>query len=313
MKYNQDQQIVLMNEFIDSLSIERNLSSNTLYAYKNDIYNMIKWLKMRHYTSVDEKSVQDYFFYLQNEIELSARTIRRKYVAIQQYFHYVNTVLNSNEVFFRFSTRRFQLPKTLPKTLSTDEIQNLISSVSLEYQSATSEYKQRLAIRNMCIIELLFCLGLRIGEVSALNMTDYHEEDNTLLIHGKGNKERLLFISAPVVSQKLKLWIRTRSSWNPVDDAIFITRYGKRLGIYGIEHTFQKYRQMADINPHSTPHYLRHSFATQLLNNGASIRDVQELMGHNSIATTQIYTEVSLTRKKEILERYNGRNFMNPV
>lgn len=313
MKYNEEQLEKLMNDFIDGLSVERNLSANTLYAYKNDITNFLKWLKEGGGDSLDGKQIQEYFSVLQNERGLSARTIRRKYVSIQQYTQYINGELDRNEVFFRFSTRKFQVPRTLPKTLSTEEISSLITAVSLEYQEAKTDYKRTLAVRNMSMIELLFCLGLRIGEVAALNIEDYCESEDSLLIHGKGNKERILFISSPAVSQKLKLWLCTRPEMNPQDEAMYVNRYGQRLGIYGIENIFRKYRKMAGINPHSTPHYLRHSFATQLLNNGAGIRDVQELMGHSSIATTQIYTEVSLARKKEVLEKYNGRNFMDPV
>lgn len=92
---------------------------------------------------------------------------------------------------------------------------------------------------------------------------------------------------------------------------MFVNKSGGRLSIFSIENIYYKYRELSKINPHSTPHYLRHSLATQLLNNGANIRDVQELMGHNSIVTTQIYTEVSLNRQKEVLMKYNGRNFMS--
>lgn len=313
MKYNQHQQETLIDNFIDSLLVERNLSPKTLYAYKNDLTNLSNWLSMRQYTEINARSIYEYFFYLQNEIELSARSIRRKYVSIQQYCQYIKNVLNTNETFFSFTARRFQLPKTLPKTLSKEEIKNLISITTEEYQQSSSEYKTRLAIRNMCIIELLFCLGLRVGEVSALNVTDYNPEENTVLIHGKGRKERMLFISSPVVCQKLKLWLRTREEMDPKGNAVFINRNGERLGIYGIEKIFSKYRYLSGINPDATPHYLRHSFATQLLNNGANIRDVQELMGHSSIATTQIYTEISVARKREVLEKYNGRNFINPL
>ncbi len=313
MRYQKEQQELLINEFINTLLIQRNLSPNTLYAYKNDLLGMSNWFRIRKYSQFNAKGIQDYFFYLQNEIELSARSIRRKYVSIQQYCQYIKNTLNLNETFFSFTARKFQLPRTLPKTLSMEEIKNLISATSMEFQSVSTDYKRRLSIRNMCIIELLFCLGLRIGEISALDLCDYNRDENTLLIHGKGNKERMLFISSPVVCQKMKLWIRTRDELQPKDNAIFVNHRGDRLGIYGIEKIFYKYRQLSGINPHSTPHYLRHSFATQLLNNGANIRDVQELMGHNSIATTQIYTEISITRKKEILEKYNGRNFINPV
>lgn len=312
MIYNQHQQEILIQDFIDALLVERNLSPKTLYAYKNDLLNLSNWLNMRRYMEINARSIYEYFFYLQNEIELSPRSIRRKYVTIQQYCQYIKNVLNTNETFFSFTARKFQLPQALPKTLSKEEIKNLISVTTEEYRQASSEYKARLAIRNMCIIELLFCLGLRVGEVSALDVADYDPEENTVLIHGKGRKERMLFISSPIVCQKLKLWIKTREEMEPKDNAVFINRRGERLGIYGIEKIFSKYRYLSGINPDSTPHYLRHSFATQLLNNGANIREVQELMGHSSIATTQIYTEISIARKKEVLEKYNGRNFIDP-
>lgn len=128
-------------------------------------------------------------FYMQNEIELAPRSIRRKYVSIQQYCDYLRMVLNLNEIFFRFTARKFQLPRTLPRTLSREEIKELILAATFQYQQAWSEYKERLAVRNMCIIELLFCLGLRVGELSALDMADYWPEENTVLIRGKGRKE----------------------------------------------------------------------------------------------------------------------------
>lgn len=162
----------------------------------------------------------------------------------------------------------------------------------------------------MCIIECLFCLGLRVGEAAALDVNDYNSGDSSILVRGKGNKERMLFISSKIVCQKLNAWLMLRRELQPLDSALFVTKNGKRMSIYSIENVFYKYQKIAQINSNATPHSLRHSFATQLLNNGAGIRDVQELLGHSSIVTTQIYTEVSLTRKKEVLLKYNGRNFI---
>ena len=189
MEYNKEQQEVLIQDFIDMLFVQRNLSSNTLYAYKNDLQNFSRWLERRHYGDINDRSIYEYFFYMQNEIELAPRSIRRKYVSIQQYCDYLRMVLNLNEIFFRFTARKFQLPRTLPRTLSREEIKELILAAAFQYQQARSEYKERLAVRNMCIIELLFCLGLRVGELSALDMADYRPEENTVLIHGKGRKE----------------------------------------------------------------------------------------------------------------------------
>ena len=189
MEYNKEQQEVLIQDFIDMLFVQRNLSSNTLYAYKNDLQNFSRWLERRHYGDINDRSIYEYFFYMQNEIELAPCSIRRKYVSIQQYCDYLRMVLNLNEIFFRFTARKFQLPRTLPSTLSREEIKELILAATFQYQQARSEYKERLSVRNMCIIELLFCLGLRVGELSALDMADYRPEENTVLIHGKGRKE----------------------------------------------------------------------------------------------------------------------------
>lgn len=313
MIFDFDEQQTILKDFIGNLSVERNLAKKTLKAYRCDVSCLLDWCKVRKIESLDDKAVFSYFQYLQDEIELSGKSIKRKYVSLRQYFQFINMERGDNEIFFRFSSRKFQIPKSLPKTLSLDEIRILISATSVEYTAATSDFRRRQSIRNMCIIEILFCLGLRIGEVEALNLEDYNKDDCSILIHGKGSKERMLFISSPIVCQKLQLWIMTRKEMNPVDSALFINKYGERLSIFSIENIFYKYRKQSNINPKATPHYMRHSFATQLLNNGAGIRDVQELLGHNSIVTTQIYTEISLNRKREVLTKYNGRNFIKPI
>lgn len=310
MNYNYEKQMTLLDQFIERLSVERNLTKNTLHAYKCDINSLLIWLHKQECVELDQNSILQYFTHLQDELELAPRSIKRKYVSIQQYGHFLNEHYNSNEIFFRFSSRKYQIPRNLPKTLSMNEIKALISTVTDEYHQSNSEYHKRLTIRDMCIIELLFCLGLRIGEVAGLNVDDYRQEDGTLLIRGKGNKERILFISSPIVSQKMRLWLTIRAEMDLQTSALFVSKLNRRLSIYSIENIYYKYRKLAQINPKSTPHYLRHSFATQLLNNGASIRDVQELLGHSSIVTTQIYTEVSMNRKREVLDKYNGRNFI---
>ena len=310
MKYSYEQLSQQTTLFLQLLSVERNLSNRTLNAYNSDLHCFMCWCRNSQVETLDQNTILSYFHYLQSTLKQKASSIQRKYISIRQFFHYINQEGLSTERFFRFSTRKFQLPKNLPRTLTTAEIRKLISVADAQVCRSQSSFHKILNIRNSVVIELLFCLGLRIGEISALNLAHYDSEDRTLLIHGKGRKERLLYISSPEVIKKLNNWLNIRNELHPVTDAIFLNRYGNRLSIYGIEYLFHKYRDLSSINPSSTPHYLRHSFATQLLNNGASIRDVQELLGHASIVTTQIYTEVSIDRRRQVLERYNARNFL---
>lgn len=308
MKFEKTRQETDIREFIHHLTLERNLSDNTIKAYYSDLSGLMNWMEMDHKEELNSAALSGYFFHLQMERKMAARSIRRKYVSIQQYCVFLNQKYSTGERFLNFSSRRFQLPKTLPKTLTNEEIKRLISSVNEEYQEASSDHARKLCIRNMCIIELLFCLGLRVGEISAMNLEDYRQDEHAVLIHGKGNKERILYIPSPAVIQKMDRWLSLRAESQADSSAVFISRRGTRLSIYSIENVFYKYRNRARINPSATPHYLRHSFATQLLNNGAGIRDVQELLGHSSLMTTQIYTEVSMSRKIEVMMKYNGRN-----
>ena len=163
----------------------------------------------------------------------------------------------------------------------------LIYLTEMEVSLADSEFKKMLAVRNDCMIDLIYSLGLRIGEASAMNVEDYNSREYSVRIRGKGSKERLLYISSMEVREKMARWLEVREKMEPSDHAVFLNKYGDRISIYGIEKIFYKYRDMAGITSEATPHSLRHSFATQLLNNGAGIRDVQELLGHKSIVTTR--------------------------
>ncbi len=164
-------------------------------------------------------------------------------------------------------------------------------------------------IRDAAILDILISTGTRICEVAALKVEDIMFNERTILIHGKGRKQRLIYISSPITWQRLKNWLKVRKeNFSLSHDYVFINRYQDPISIYAIEDIFTKYKKLAKINVNSTPHYLRHTFATNLLANGADIRVVQELLGHSSISTTEIYTEVTNTRKIKALKKYNYRN-----
>lgn len=350
MKFEYGRLAALADAFLERLMLERNLSGRTLKAYGSDLNGLLSWLRTGRRRELDADSIAAYFLYLQRDKKLCAATIRRKYTVIAQFCAFLRKTCGLSEELFCFSVRRFQLPKRLPKTLSNREVGLLLKTVEREYECLGTEQAKLRSVRDLCVLELLFTLGLRIGEVSGLDVTDYDADEASVLIRGKGCKERLLFISSETTAERVNAWLRLRRQFaagtagaerkaaangkagskrraeakmgveteaetgakavTAQSGPMFLNRSGGRLSIYGVENIFYKYRERAHINPAATPHFLRHSFATQLLNNGANIRDVQELMGHSSIVTTQIYTEISLTRKKEVLRKYNARNFL---
>ncbi len=233
--------------------------------------------------------------------------LKRKYVSLKMLFKHIHKDNHDNNP---FSNIQLNLPlsKTLPKTLTMHEVSQLLQVVIKEKEEATTDFAYSQATRNLAILCLLVSCGMRISEVQTLNLGDYLEKDKVLLIRGKGNKERLTYISSTMVYKNIADYMKLRNSIKTDSDAIFLNKYGSRLSIYSIENLFKKYQGMSRINPNATPHYLRHTFATKLLDNGADLRSVQELLGHASIVTTQIYTAVSLERKKSVLKKFNIMN-----
>lgn len=310
MEFHYEQQKQLINQFLLTISIERNLSAKTICAYRYDLMSLVKWIYSQGQKEISSTTILEYLSSLQNISNLKPRSIYRKHVSIRQFCEFLLQEGYTKETFFHFSIGRFQLPKNLPRTLTKQELTNLIQSTEQEYAILSSSYRKIICLRDMSIIEMLFCLGLRISEVSNLLLEDFDYHTKSILIRGKRNKERILYIPSSIVLNKLLNWLSARNYLNPATSHIFVNKYGKQLSIFGIENIFNKYKAISRINPNATPHYLRHSFASHLLNNGANLRDVQELLGHASIATTQIYTEVTLERKKFVMKKYNERNFL---
>lgn len=297
-----------ITNYINTLKIERNLSEKSIKAYYSDLSSFSIWIKNSDSNIIELDLINLYISWLQNTKQLKDTSIKRKYVTLKSFFKYL---LNKKLIEFSpFENMRisFKTTKKLPKTLSSQDIIKLLKSPIDDLNNIKTEFRKTICIRNAAIIELLYCIGIRIGELVNIDLNDINFIDQTLLIKGKGRKERLLYISSPDVIDILKNWINLRSNLNPKCDALFINKYGNNISIYSIEDIYDKYRKLAKLDSKSTPHYLRHTFATELLNNGADIRAVQEILGHSSITTTQIYTEVSTERKKQVLLKFNARN-----
>lgn len=291
-------------EYLKHLKVSRNLDSKSIKAYRFDLEQFASWLEAEQIEVIDTSVTIRFFEYLQNTKNLKDTTIKRKVISLKAFFNYAY----GDSIFLK--NMRFKSEKRLPKTLSLHEIVKILKTLDIELSDMKSLFHRNICLRDNAIIELLFCTGIRIGELSNIKLEDIDFITNTMLIHGKGRKQRMLFISSPVVLKKIRNWISIRKELSPKCEYLFINKYGNKLSIYSIENIFYKYRDLSEINKKATPHFLRHTFATCLLENGADIREVQEILGHSSISTTEIYTEVSTKRKQQVLSKYNARNML---
>ncbi len=288
-----------------SIKKDRSLSLNTKKAYILDTNHFYNWCLKFNYNICTIDILKEYFSML--AISLSDNTIRRKYISLKLFMDFIRLPKKLPNPFSDFKIR-YSRKKTLPKTLSQNEISALLTSSLDEYDNANTEFRKKIAYRNHVILLLLAATGVRICEISNLRISDINLNDHSMLIRGKGNKERLTFLSSKIISNRLAKWLKIRSKFQPKASSLFLNKYGETLSIFSIENIFSRYKILSNINKRATPHYMRHSFATELLNNGADLRSVQELLGHSSILTTQIYTEVSIHRKKQVLTNYNAIN-----
>ena len=278
----------------------KNLSVKTLKAYSSDLTQFFKYEQ-----NIIHPDICGFISYLNSEIKLRDTSIRRKIITLKSFYNY----LIDSEIIdiypFEKLKIKFKQERKLPKTLSVTEISKILKCFEIEITTLSS-FALKTYKRNAALIDLLISTGIRIGEAASITLSDIMTSERTILIHGKGRKQRLIFISSNVTWDRLKTLIRERK--NSACPYLFVNRYGRPLSIHGIENIYKKYVKKAQINTKSTPHYLRHTFATNLLANGADLRSVQEILGHASVATTQIYTEVTAARKKQVLKKFNYRN-----
>ena len=287
-------------QFLNHLQVTKNLTSKTLMAYKGDLTQFISLEK-----DLINPHICEYITYLSDELKLKDTSIRRKIVTIKNFYEYLEYQEFIDSSPFSKLKFKFRQERRLPKTLSIKEISLLLNCFDIETNNLT-DFKRLLFIRDSALLDLLISTGIRIGEAASITLDDIIHSERTILIHGKGRKQRLIYISSPVTWERLNLLIKHRKKAN--GHYLFTNSKGQPLSIYGIESIYKKYAEKAKINTKSTPHYLRHTFATNLLANGADLRSVQEILGHSSVSTTQIYTEVTTNRKKQVLKKYNLRN-----
>lgn len=293
------------SEFIAVTSSTKNLSSKTIIAYDSDLRDFNRFIVDKE---LSEETVLAYIQELSQRRKLKDTTINRKLIVLKMFFKFLYTQKYIETNFFENLTFKFKKEKKLPKILSVTEASKLLKCSENQRLAAKSDFEIWKSSRNLALIDILVSTGIRIAEAAEISLSDIIMSERVILIHGKGRKQRLIFISCSETWSNLIRWIKVRKSRPTATDKLFVNRYGEQISIHGIEYIYRSVKEIAHINFNSTPHYLRHTFATNLLANGADIRSVQEILGHSSVSTTEIYTEVTAKRKKQVLKKYNYRN-----
>jgi integrase/recombinase XerC/integrase/recombinase XerD len=291
---------LLITEFLNDLKATRNLLDRTIKAYQYDLNDFISKIDIKNDIVVETKN------YLYEAFErLKSKTIIRKIITLKMFFKFLSS---KDTLSNPFDSIKLNIRKeyVLPKVLSIDEIRKILVKLAADVDCAKTDFAKFETIRNLALFDLLISTGIRIGEASLIKMCDIDFINHSILINGKGRKQRIIYISSIETWKNIINWVKYRKSIGT--EYLFLNRYYRKISIAGIEDIFDKIKTTAGINADATPHYLRHTFATELLSNGADIRSVQEILGHSNISTTVIYTEVSIERKKKVLKKYNMRN-----
>lgn len=289
-----------ITEFVTYCKVSKNLSDKTIWAYKQDLTSY------RRHVEQTGGNVMTYVSYLL-ETNHKISTIKRHLATILQYYKYMyrNDKLSNPMLQFEFHLKS---DKLLPRTVTVREVKKLLVTIYHYKEQARTPFAMFQTTRDLALIDLLCSTGIRIGEAAAMTIDDVDLRTKIVLIHGKGKKERLIYLSCTETVANLRQWLTLRSELGAKHEFVFINRKLEPISIHGIEDIFEKYKKIAGINTHATPHYLRHTFATNLLANGSDLRSVQEILGHSSVSITERYTEVTASRKIKVLKKFNYRN-----
>lgn len=287
----------LINNYIEYIDKELNYSNETILSYKNDLTEYYKYLNNNkiNYKSITKLEILDYLKYLDN-FKLSNKTISRHLSSLRSFYNYlVEIKILDTNVFKR--VRNPKVEKKLPNYLSINEIEDLLNSIK-------EDTKEN--IRDKCLFEIMYSTGMRVSEVSNLKVSNINFSDNSIRVMGKGSKERIVYYGF-ILKEILDKYMSVRNEFlkNKNLDNLFINKNGNVLSRESIAYIINKIEKKSLINHKISPHILRHSFATHLLDNGADLRSVQELLGHENLDTTEIYTHVSNERLRAVYLKYH--------
>jgi len=288
-------------EFLTYLQIERNLSENTLRAYDNDLQQfIIFWKQLSPNDKLHlsfQRTIERYLVSLFYQ-KIDKSSIARKFSCFKSFEKF----LKSLGIKLNLQLKRPRLDKKIPIYLSVDEMFHLLDEINNE------QLPTRYPIREKTILELLYATGVRCSELIAIRLCDIDMENKTIRIYGKGKKERIVLFGQKAKEQLLSYFQYERPAWHDRQEALFLNYRHQQLTSRSIQRIVKMFRAFLKVERPITPHKIRHSFATHLLNQGVDLRMIQELLGHKTLTSTEKYTHVSLHDLARMCDRIHPIN-----
>lgn len=298
----------LIDSYLDYCANQKRLDSKTLKAYRIDLEQFVTSISVSQVSEIDVAVLENYISSLHHKYK--AKTVKRKLASLKALFHYFEyrDILDKNP--FNKIHLKFREPITLPRVIPLHTIEALLSAIYRQCSEAPTLYQQKNALRDAAVIEMLFATGIRISELCSLRKEDINLQEQSILIYGKGAKERRLQIGNADVIHTLKNYSKEFFPQIQRCNYFFVNQNGNVLSDQAVRRMINKYASLAAIDLHITPHMFRHTFATSLLEADVDIRYIQEMLGHSSIHITEIYTHVAMSKQRDILtEKHPRKDF----
>ena len=284
-----------INDYLDYLLYQKNYSKNTILNYEEDLIFFTEYVEREEisFLDIDYAFIRGFYNYM-DSLNYSKNTISRKISSVRSFYKYLarNSFISYNPFSLTNGPKK---DKLLPKFLYYNELEELFDACSLD---------TFLGIRDRLLLEMLYATGMRVGELEWIKVKDINFNDNSIKILGKGNKERIVYFGS-YAREILDLYLEYKDGNN---EYLFVNSKGERLTARGVRYIINEITKKASLNTKVSPHMLRHSFATHMLNEGCDLLSVQELLGHESLRATQVYTHVTNDRLKDVYLKTHPRS-----
>ena len=299
----------LIEEYLQYCQVRKGLDPKTIRAYRADLLDFSQFLESRSEDFLKKEPIGSYVDALHHE--KAPRTVRRKIASLRAFYHYLIYMEEiADNPLYRLDLA-FKLPRKLPRYIPNHVMNTFYQELYAQKEKAHTPYQLKCAVRDIAVIELLFATGLRISELCGLKREAVNLYEGEVRIHGKGDKERILQLTEEITIGALTEYETCFAAEIGKSEYFFLNKHGHPLSDQSVRDMINRLTGAASISMHITPHMFRHSFATYLVNQDVDIRCIQEMLGHSSICTTEIYAHVDMAKQSNVLEAKNPRKLLD--